>query len=173
MLWKHFHRRRVRWWRVSWAPCQCHCSSSCFRNFAGLDSVSESVHALYPVSSVTCLMCFFPQAASKRRDKSGNPICWSHPCPEGFRDSVQSDSRILLGLLLVRQKGHSQKRRWKNKIFLFSTFVEGHKRGQTVLDIRLLQELWTPLMKVKLTWFSPIFAGPPCEKHCQRCWSQF
>ena len=111
---------------------------------------------LFIQCSVTCLKCFFPQHASKRRDKSGNPICWSHPCREGFRDSVQSDSRILLSLLVVRQKGHSKKR-WQNKIFLISTFVEGHKRGQTILDIRLLQELWTPLLKVKSTWSPPLY----------------
>ena len=28
------------------------------------------------------------------------------------------------------------------------TFVLGTKSGQTILDIRLLQELWTPIMKV-------------------------
>ena len=58
----------------------------------------------------------------------------------------------------------------------YQTFVEGHKPGQTILDIRLLQELWTPLMKVKLTWFAPFLtklAGPPCQEHGQRCWTQF
>ena len=42
----------------------------------------------------------------------------------------------------------------KKKTFLFSSFIEGTKLGQTVLDISLLKKLWTPLIKVKLSHHS-------------------
>ena len=56
-------------------------------------------------------------------------------------------------------------------MILLSTFLLGHKPGQTILDIRLLQELWTPLMKVRWACHlsSVKLAGPACQEHCQRC----
>ena len=51
-------------------------------------------------------------------------------------------------------------------MFIFNYFFEGAKAGQTILDIRLLQEIWTPFMKVRLSLDFPLFviklAAPPC-----------
>ena len=126
ILWCTFCCRRRLWWGiVSWTPCQCHCSSPRFRDLAGFNSLLSRV--LHSFSSFTNNSTAFIKVSETAFSLTAGYFLayWWY------------DKRVTV------------KEGVKNEIFSFLTFVKGAKLGQTNLDIRLLQELWTPLMKVE------------------------